>query len=105
MLTKLARVLVLVCSTRPGALEVDEVDERRAHRHEPLGDSLRSVRWGADAGRGTRPVDDPGAATLKVDRGDDLHADQAPAASSRRWKLIGIEPLRRSVSWNSRRLN
>ena len=27
----------------PGALEVDQVDERRAHRHEPLGDLFRSV--------------------------------------------------------------
>ena len=63
-----------------GAVEVDEVDEPRAQRHEPLGDPVRAVGRGADAGRGARPVDDPRAAALEVDGRDDLHDPVRPSA-------------------------
>ena len=57
----------------PGAIEVHEVDEPGAHRHEPLRDPVRSVGRRADPRPGARPVDDPGAPRLEIDRRDDLH--------------------------------
>ena len=38
-------------------------------------------------------------------RGSPARTDQAPVVSSRRWKLIGSEPLRSSASWKPFRLN
>ena len=93
---------------RPGprAVEVDEVDQPRAHGHEPLGDAIGPVGRRADPGACAGPVDEPRAAGLQVDRGDHLHGrDQAPVVRSRRWKLIGSEPLRSSASWKPFRLN
>ena len=89
------------------AVEVDEVDDPRAQRDEPLGDPLRPVGRRADAGRGAGPEDDPRAAALEVDRRDDAaRGVRAPSpASSRRWKLIGSDPLRSSVSWKPRSEN
>ena len=96
-------------AARARAVEVDEVDQRRAQLHEPLGDPFRPVgracRRPVD---GAGPVDEPRAAACDVDRRDDLHAGSArpvlprlAARSSRRWKLIGSEPLRSSVSWKA----
>ena len=58
----------------PGAVEVDDVDERGAEGHEVLGDPLRPIRGGARAGRHAGPEHDARAALLEVDRRDDLHA-------------------------------
>ena len=67
---------------------------------EPLDDPVGPVGRRPDAGRRAGPVDDARAAALEVDGRDDQHGAQAPSpASSRRWKLIGSEPLRSSVSW------
>ena len=66
----------------PGAVEVDEVDERRAEAHEVLGDPLRPVGRCADAGRDAGPEHDPRPAALEVDRRDDLH-EPLPARSGR----------------------
>ena len=41
-----------------GSVHVDDVDHLRASRHEPLGDPFRPIGGGADAGGGSRPVDD-----------------------------------------------
>ena len=67
----------------PRAVEVDEMDQPRAAVDEALGDPLRAIGRGADAGRRARPEDDPGAAAIEVDRGDDLHVRCGPPGSRR----------------------
>ena len=70
----------------PGTVEVDEMDRASALRDEPFRDHLGPVGRRADPRRGTGPVDDPGAAAGKVDRGDDEHARpaQAPVSAAAR---------------------
>ena len=84
-------------------VEVDEVDEPRAHGHEPLGDPVRAIGRRADPGRGAGPVDDRERPPSRSIAGMTCIASadrvRPSPASSRRWKLIGSEPLRISVSW------
>ena len=64
-----------------GAVEVDEVEDPRALGDELLGDAIGPVGRRADAGRRARPVHDPRAPCLDVDRRDDVHpSSPRPAA-------------------------
>ncbi len=85
-----------------GPVEVDEVQDPGALGDELLGDPVGTVGGHADAGGGAGPVHDPRPSGLDVDRRDHVHRRQPSARSRRRWKLIGSEPLRSSVSWKAR---
>ena len=73
----------------PRAVEVDEVDDLGAHRHEPLGDPLGPVGRRADAGRGAGPEHGAGSAGLQVDGGDDLHRQARDAGRDVRTRRPG----------------
>ena len=113
----------------PGCRAARRRSRRGGSTRAPSSTNRSAIRSGRSVGAPTPaddagPEDDPRAAALEVDRGDDLHAArvQAPRAardaeppelsteaivsrSSRRWKLIGSDPLRSSVSWNARSEN
>ena len=64
------------------------------------GNPVGPVRGRANASRGAGPIDQARPAVGHVDCGDDLHRCRQPSpANRRRWKLMGSEPLRKSVSW------
>ena len=107
---------------RPGPVEIDQVDDRRAEADEVLarsaraGRSARRRRWRRPARRrratgpargrspgGPAPTPRPAAAPGVV-AGVRSVARPSPARS-RRWKLIGSEPARSSESWKARSRN